>query len=147
MSGCALLVALAMLGSPGDCASAADEVISAIPEKSFSLRVGQSSRIEAESLAIGVEAVSSDSRCPKGETCIWEGDATVRIWVQRAATAKETRELHTASSKSTAAEYEGWSIRLVALTPYPLTGRTITQANYVVTLELTRGPPTDSEIL
>jgi hypothetical protein len=118
-----------------------------MPGKAFSLKVGQSSRVEAESLAIGFEAVSSDSRCPKGETCIWEGDATVRIWVQRAATAKEPRELHTASSKSAAAEYEGWSIRLVALAPYPLTGRTITQADYVVTLELTRGPPTDSESL
>jgi hypothetical protein len=50
--------------------------------ESFQLNVGESVQIEAEALQIGFEDVSGDSRCPKGEQCIWEGDATVRVWLQ-----------------------------------------------------------------
>lgn len=146
MAGLALAVALTILGSAGGCAEVFGEASPAALDESFQLRVGQSTVVEPEALEIGFEAVSGDSRCAKGEVCIWEGDATVRIWIQGGAGAKVERELHTSSKGPGAADYESWSIRLVTLAPYPITGRSIPQAEYVVTLEMTRGSSADSAI-
>lgn len=111
----------------------------------FSLRVGESALVESEALGLGFLGVPTDSRCPKGESCIWEGDATVRVWVQRASEARELRELHTSARGPAAASFEGWSIRLVALDPYPVTGRTVRQADYVATLQVTRESSAEEE--
>jgi len=107
--------------------------------QSFTLRVGESAQIEAEALRIGFENVSADSRCPKGEQCISEGDATVRVWLQKAPAPKETRELHTSPKEQGAVSDLSYDVRLLRLDPYPVTGRTIAQGDYVATLALTRG--------
>lgn len=140
------LVTLTLLGAAGGCAGSTGAAMSAVAGENFRLGVGQSTVVDGQALEIGFAGVPQDSRCPKGEACIWEGDATVRIWVQAAAGAKVGRELHTSSRSPGAADYEGWSIRLVALDPYPVTGRSIAQADYVVTLQVTRGSPTTDEI-
>ena len=105
----------------------------------FNLRVGESAQIEGEALRIGFENVSADSRCPKGEQCISEGDATVRVWLQKAPAPKETRELHTSPKEQGAVSDLSYEVRLLRLDPYPVTGRTIAQGDYVATLALTRG--------
>jgi len=107
--------------------------------ESFQLRVGESARIEAESLLLGFEEVSGDSRCPKGEQCIWEGDATVRVWLRKATEAKERRELHTAPNEEGEPSYLGYEVKLIRLDPYPISGKTIEQGDYQATLEVTRG--------
>jgi hypothetical protein len=141
-----LLVALTLLGSAGGCAGSTGVAMSAVPGENFRLSVGQSAVVAGPALEIGFEGVAQDSRCPKGEACIWEGDAVVRIWVQGAAGAKVEREIRTSSKGPGAADYEGWSIRLVALDPYLISGRSIAQADYVVTLQVTRGSSTTDEI-
>jgi hypothetical protein len=148
MAGCALVLTVAILAAAGDCGGGAHKAGPAVPQQNVQLKVGQSAPVEGTSLVIGFEAVSSDSRCPKGENCFWEGDATVQIWVRRADGTQEKRELHTASSKPRAAGYEGFSIRLVTLAPYPFNGRSISPADYVVTLALSHGsPPSDDEVV
>lgn len=107
--------------------------------ESFTLRIGESAQIEAESLQIGVEDVSADSRCPRGEQCIREGDATVRVWLQKAPGPRERLELRTAPKEQGAMTYLSYDVRLVRLDPYPTSGRTIARGDYVATLELTRG--------
>jgi hypothetical protein len=112
----------------------------------FSLRVGESAVVESEALGLGFQGVSNDSRCPKGVKCFWEGDAAVQVWVRRASEAKEQRELHTSARGPADAGFENWSIRLVALDPYPVSGRAIRQEDYVATLEVTRGSPGEGEV-
>lgn len=106
---------------------------------SFVLRIGESSRIEAEALQIGFEDVAADSRCPKGERCIWEGDATVRVWLQRDPQPKEVCELHTSSKSDGAASALSYEVRLLRLDPHPISGRTIARKDYRATFEVTRG--------
>ena len=43
------------------------------------LRAGASVRLESGEQMIVFEKVEGDSRCPKGVTCVWEGDAAVRL--------------------------------------------------------------------
>ena len=140
MARLARVFALTVLWSLGDCAQAAGESGKAELEKSFQVRLGHSAMVTGVALVIGFEAVTSDSRCPKGEVCVWEGDATVRIWLQPGAGAKDVRDLHTSSKQSSAANFGEWSVRLLALDPYPVTGRMVQQADYVVTLLVTERP-------
>ena len=88
-------------------------------------------------LAVTFLEVVSDSRCPRGETCVWEGDAVVRIALKSAADSG-TAELHTASRLAHAAEFAGWSVTLVALDPVPIAGKPAPQG-YVATIRVTRG--------
>lgn len=121
------------------CTASADNTVDATLAIDFQLRVNQSARVSSENIAVGFTAVTSDSRCGKGEVCIWEGDATVRIWLQVNGGEKEERELHTASREPNAASFGGYSIRLVALFPPPISGRAIGPNEYVANLRLNRG--------
>lgn len=138
---CSVSVFVATLASVAGSVAGPPQPESVAIGESFSLRVGDSASIEAEALQIGFEDVSADSRCPKGERCIWEGDATVRVWLQKAPGPKDTHELHTSSKEQGAVSYLDYGVRLLRLDPYPVTGRTIARGDYLATFEVTRGSP------
>ena len=121
------------------CGASADNPIGASLDENFELRIGQSAVISAVNMEVGFEAVTSDSRCGKGEQCVWEGDATVRIWLRIDGGARESRELHTASRMPSAVDFANFSIGLVALHPAAISGRDIESADYVAILRVARG--------
>lgn len=103
------------------------------------LAVGQSIRVDAASFEVTFTGVAADSRCAKGETCIWEGSATVRLTVTGADGAREM-ELHTtARAGPNVSAYGEWAIRLLALEPFPVAGREIAPDAYIATLHIERG--------
>jgi hypothetical protein len=109
-------------------------------ETNFQLRPGESALIAGTHLEIGFDSVISDSRCAKGAACIWEGDASVGIWLSRSGGPREHRELHTASRRPRAASIEGYEIRLLGLTPYPVrSADAIAPSGYVATLRVSQG--------
>ncbi|MEO5698508.1 MAG: hypothetical protein ABIQ60_15405 [Burkholderiaceae bacterium] len=112
------------------------EPVRARPSQAFSLKVGESARTADGAWVIGFDGVPADSRCPKGEQCVWAGDATVRVWTQRPGGPKQMRELHTAPSAPRAGDTPGGALRLVRLDPTPITGKAIAQRDYVATLAL-----------
>lgn len=111
----------------------------------FTLHPGGSVRLAAPATTIGLDAVLADSRCPEGEQCVWAGKATVRVWWQRDGGPRETGELHTAANGPSPVRIGDLDLRLLDLTPAPVSGRTIDPARYVATLALARSdaPPTD----
>jgi hypothetical protein len=115
------------------CAAGADEPRRIEAGKPFSLRAGQSALTADGTLRIGFEGVSADSRCPKGERCVWAGDATVRVWLQRGAAARIPLELHTAPAVARAGPAP---VRLVSLEPQPVSGRVLAPHEHVATLVL-----------
>lgn len=122
------------------CATGAAGVAGPTLQESFPLRVGQSTVIAKEGLKVGFVSVVSDSRCGKGEMCVWEGDAVVRIWLQAPRAPREQRDLHTASRQPGAASYRGYGIRLVKLSPIRIAERSIAPGAYLATLSVTLGP-------
>lgn len=100
------------------------------------LRVGQSARTSDGALRFGFEGVGADSRCPKGEQCVWAGDATVRIWLQRKGGPRERVELHTTTGAAKVGQPAAPELRLLRLEPTPVSGRTLAQRDYVATLAL-----------
>ncbi len=56
--------------------------IKAEPGEEFTLAPGQSATILGEDLAIAFIEVISDSRCPEGAICIWEGEASCLVEIE-----------------------------------------------------------------
>jgi len=73
-----------------------------------------------------------------GEFARVGGHAVVRVWLQLGAGPKEQRELHTGPGNGQALRLFNHELRLVALTPYPVTGKVVLPADQVATLTLTR---------
>ena len=138
---------VAVLAWADGCAAGPSEPQPAALGESFTLKAGESARIEAEALQIRFEDVPTDSRCPTDVECVWEGDATVRVRAQKASRAGERLELHTSAREQTSVVYEGYEIRLLQLAPHSVSGRTIEQTDYKATLEVTRGSTRSSGTL
>ena len=133
----AALVAAAV--AVGCAAWAAAPASVALGER-FELGAGESARIEGEDVAVELEAVVADSRCAVGVTCVWEGDAAVRVRLRVGSQPAELLELHTAGRAGGAAgAAHGFRVRLVGLEPYPVEGRATRPEAYRATLEVARG--------
>lgn len=104
--------------------------------QSFELRAGSSAIVEG-GLTIAFSGVKSDSRCPMDALCVWAGDAIVTVSLAQSGGDRAERELHTASTGSEVS-YRAYSVKLVALAPYPRLDRPIRPADYVATLAVTR---------
>ena len=113
--------------------------------KNFSLRPGESAQISDGDLRVGFEAVTADSRCPKGEQCVWAGDATVQVWLQQGFGPRATRQLHAAPGAAQAASALGHELRLVRLDPHPVSGKAVAKPDHVATLTLSRGSAAEAE--
>jgi hypothetical protein len=107
----------------------------------FTLKQGASAQWSAGGLRVGLEAVTADSRCATGTQCVWAGDATVRVWVQRTAGAKDVRELHTAAQAAHTVVIGDLELTLVALDPQPVAGQVIDKGAYTATLLVRRNTP------
>ena len=127
------------------CAGRAAAGASAELGEPFALRVGESARIEAEGIEVGVEAVVADSRCAQGVQCVWEGDAEVRVWLRVGAGAREEAVLHTAARERRAARLHGYALRLVRLDPAPVAGRATPPEDYRALLEVARASAAPGE--
>ena len=75
-----------------------------------------------------------DSRCPTGTTCVWAGNAKVRIEV-RSGRHSQTFELNN-TTQPTVVNYAGYDIKLTALTPKPAINVRINPDKYMATFEV-----------
>ena len=106
-------------------------------QQQFSLKPGESAPTQFDpAWRVGFEGVLVDSRCPKGAQCVWAGDATVRVWLQRGAEARLSFELSTPPAPRQAISTLGYQLRLLQLDPYPVAGKAVVLQDYVATLAL-----------
>ena len=132
-----ILMSVALLAG---CVAGAESPIEVQLEQDFQLRPGQSAYVATVDLTVGFEGVASDSRCPRGEACVWEGDATVRIRLRQADGTVDILELHTRSGGQSAQSIGGYSVRLVAVLPEPVKGVEPTAAGYAAILQVSSAP-------
>jgi hypothetical protein len=105
--------------------------------ETFELRVGGSAVIAGSGLTVTFQKVSGDSRCPQRTTCVWAGDAIVLLSVTRDGQEAVTLELHTnLSMKKDEAPYDGLTVKLIELKPYPVGDERIIADRYVVALRV-----------
>jgi len=74
----------------------------------------------------------SDSRCPEGVQCIWQGEVTLKgEWTENGS--KSSFEIHSVMSSMTQ-QPAGYTIEIVDAKPYPKYGTESKPENLVVTL-------------
>lgn len=103
----------------------------------FKIKNGQEAVVRGENLRIRFRSVLSDSRCPSGATCIWAGNGEVEIEVARKNKKQVVATLNTLSEPKAIA-YEGFKIKLVALSPDPKIDEPIDPKDYEATVVVTK---------
>jgi hypothetical protein len=132
-----LVLSFAACGSAGGRLETPSEPHVALGEE-FTLKPGQSASVQDGALVVRFESVSNDSRCPRGATCIWEGDAVVAVSAHRGGTAANRHELHTSGRYAREASEGPFRIELVKLDPLPAEGTTVDAKDYVATFKVAR---------
>lgn len=106
------------------------------------LGAGQTIFIESEAMSIRFAGVVSDSRCPVGVVCCWEGIALVEFEFEKLlgdcdATIAEIRPGKDACTEPE--EYAsciGYRLYLLSLDPYPVHGQEIDPGEYTVMIRV-----------
>ena len=106
----------------------------------FTLRAGGQIALQGQKLRIRFAEVTQDSRCPVDVTCVWAGNAAVRLEVTTNGRSEENLTLNTAKTPTLVneAEYEGFKVKLVDLSPVRHSNRRVAPGDYVVTLVVTK---------
>ena len=107
----------------------------------FTLHVGETIAYEPPGAEIGFQRVTGDSRCPTRVTCVWEGEATARLWVlepRKDSAFVELKLRGTSPSDPAPIGSAGHRITALRLDPYPAEPGPIPEADYMVTLRLDR---------
>ena len=95
----------------------------------FNLNFEQTAEIKNEKLSIKFQTVS-DSRCPKGANCIWQGEGKVTLNVN--STLVELSTLN--PTKDTL----GYHFLLISLLPEPDINKSITDNDYVLKMKVSK---------
>lgn len=94
-------------------------------DQEFEIPVKGSVLSKDEKYLLRFDSVLTDSRCPEGVYCFWQGMAGVRLTITQNHFAPETLDLYTWNSERMnycdSAEYKNLIIRLLELNPYPST--------------------------
>lgn len=112
-------------------------------EETFTLGVGESVELGDDGLVIGFNGIRSDSRCPSGVWCFWQGNAAAELWIQMQREERENFVLHTFNDYAQTIELGSFTIELVSVDPYPVINVPIDPETYVVTLLVYEGAVVD----
>ena len=122
-----VILALSVIG----CKSSTEPTSPSIEEE-FRLKYGQSVKLKNEPLTIKFKSIVEDSRCPTGAVCVWEGNAKIVIQVSQ-----QDVELNSTFEPKEAI-YQEYTIRLLAVNPYPKLNIELKPADYIITLIVTK---------
>ena len=101
----------------------------------FTIKVGQQVRVKDTKLKLTFISVPQDSRCPSSVVCAWAGNAQLNLEVKKKQNASDI-SLNTLLEPKVG-KFKGFKIRLVKLSPYPVTAGSINPADYEATLVIT----------
>jgi hypothetical protein len=99
------------------------------------LQPGQSTI--AGGLNLKFVGVSNDSRCPAAAICITSGEATLQFALS-ANSRSDNKDLQLYHPDNRHTTYEGFSVEVEALAPYPITFNSIRAEDYRVTIKIDR---------
>ena len=97
------------------------------------VQINKEKRFPRSRLSVRFVERVEDSRCPTDTNCIWAGNAKIKIRVTANGRSQELT-LDT-NGQHQAATAEGYSIKLISLTPAPRSNIRINRNGYVATFE------------
>ena len=126
MNAMRLLIAVLLLSTVG-CTSSPSEPVTAAANGTHTLRYGSTMTIAGKAITF---TDVNESRCPKDVTCVWAGDAAVRL-----ESGGEVLVLHTnGSAGPSEGKLAGLTITLIEVKPEPVGSGEIRKADYLVTI-------------
>ena len=102
-------------------------------DEEFTLKNGEQVTIEGQKLTLKFSSLFHDSRCPTSVTCAWAGNGAIVVEVSRKKKKTVQAMLNTLLEPKQV-EYKGYTVRLVALNPYPKTPGEIDPSEYEAVL-------------
>jgi hypothetical protein len=106
----------------------------------FVLAPRQNASISSTGLMVRFERVTADSRCPRDVTCVWSGSAALRLEIVKNGIPQWAGTLNTHEEPRQVAlgDHE---LRVIALTPDPVSTKPIQENEYRLTLRVTAVQP------
>jgi hypothetical protein len=102
----------------------------------FELMINQEAMIEGEGLDVVFESVLEDGRCPEDVTCVWSGNAKIKVRLSKQKQTPGAINLNT-DVRPKSSSYLDYEIRLVALKPLPKKDKPVQTNEYKATLIIT----------
>lgn len=102
-----------------------------IPGVPFALGPGESAEVIGTDLLFLFSEIQSDSRCPQGVVCVWEGDAEAAVVGSLPGEAEVDCVLHTSPMFSQSCEMGPYRVTLLWVDPYPVINVPIDPADYI----------------
>ena len=122
------LLTLLLILSAAVCAAAQRETTA-------SIRVGEQKTV-AGRLKIHFQEVIDDSRCPVGTTCVWAGNAKVKLTLS---VGRKRRDFELNSNLApTSIDYNGYRVKFVSLTRKPTQPGRMTMVRPELVLSVTK---------
>ena len=109
------------------------EVNAAKPVETLRVQVNQEKRFSRNKLFVRFVELVEDSRCPTDANCVWAGNAKIKVRVRGNGRSHDLTLDTNGPSQSAIAE--GYSIKLIGLTPQPRSNIRINRNGYVATIE------------
>jgi len=100
------------------------------------VQINKEKRFPKSKLSVRFVELIEDSRCPTDTNCIWAGNAKIKIRVAKHGRSQEL--MLDTNGPNTAAIAEGYSIKLISLTPEPRSNIRINRNGYVATFEVVK---------
>jgi hypothetical protein len=97
------------------------------------VQINKEKRFAKSKLSVRFVELVEDSRCPTDTNCIWAGNAKIKIRVSKNGRSHDLT-LDT-NGPNQAAIAEGYSIKLMSLTPEPRSNIRVNRNGYVATFE------------
>lgn len=104
----------------------------------FDLGVNQVANFDSENLIVKFVGIESDSRCPTGSRCFWQGQVKATVSMEQSGENLGEFTLIKAVGQSSLAiaTVAGYEIKLLDVSPYPRQNSKPDVADYVVTLTI-----------
>jgi len=133
--GVGMLVSIMGLAAVAGCTGKSD--IQANLGESFSLAAGQSAAISGENLSIRFVELISDSRCPQGAVCIWEGEASSIVDITYSGEVNRKMLVQPGITSFTDTNFGVYTISF-QVNPYPEVGKDIKTQDYRLKLIISK---------
>lgn len=109
-------------------------LITAKLNSEFQLKIDQTVLIESKNISVRFLNVTEDSRCPSDVVCVWEGQVTILLNIMHKDQELGDLALTIRGGQTLAKSFDGYSIELMQVEPYPKASEPIQTSDYVATL-------------
>ncbi|TRZ79541.1 MAG: hypothetical protein D4R90_03760 [Nitrosopumilales archaeon] len=118
----------------------ADKTLPLVFDTQFQLKVNQTFSINSTGITVKFLNVTADSRCPSDVTCIWQGETRILVNVIQNNQDRGNFNLASSAGQQNLAVrvFDGYSISVGKVEPYPLGGKKLPPSDYLVTFEITK---------